>query len=47
MYPPEDAGMLGRGDTVLKSSDITGFTLKESIESDDSESSVSIVFAGS
>lgn len=46
MYPPGDAGMLGK-DTVLKSSDITKFSLKESIESDDSESSISIVFAGS
>ena len=47
MYPPGDADRLGKRDTVLKSSDILGFTLKESVESDDSESSVSVVFSGS
>ena len=47
MYPPGDADRLGKRDTVLKSADILGFTLKESVESDDSESSVSVVFSGS
>ena len=46
MYPPGDADTLGK-DTELEASDITGFTLKASVESDDSESSLSIVYTGS
>ena len=46
MYPPGDADTLGK-DIELEASDITGFTLKASVESDDSESSISIVYTGS